>query len=106
MQTRKTFLIFSLAIIFAVVVGVLVAKPNMDDRKATLVVTREASLQDGASLINSRCARCHSVELLKQTQQTRAEWENTLVQMENMGVNLSADEKMVLIEYLTDIDTP
>jgi hypothetical protein len=46
------------------------------------------------------------VELLKQTQQTRAEWENTLAQMKTMGVNLSADEKIVLIEYLTDISRP
>lgn len=106
MQTRKTFLLFSFAIIFAVVVGALVANSNMDDRNTTLVVTLETSLQDGASLINSRCARCHSVELLKQTKQTRAEWENALAEMENMGVNLSDDEKIVLIEYLTDISRP
>lgn len=106
MQTKKMFLIFSFAITFAMVVGALVAKSNMGDRKATLVVTRETPLQDGDSLINSRCARCHNVELLKRTKQTRTEWENTLAQMENMGVNLSADEKIVLIEYLTDISAP
>jgi cytochrome c5 len=100
------FPIFSFAIIFAVVVGALVAKSNMGDRNATLVVTQATSLQDGDSLINSRCARCHTVELLKQTKQTRAEWENTLAQMANTGVNLSDEEKIVLIDFLTDIDTP
>ncbi|NJC97584.1 MAG: hypothetical protein C3F07_13885 [Anaerolineales bacterium] len=106
MKTRKLFLIFSFAIIFVAVVGAFIAKSNMDDRNATLPVTQELSLQDGASLINSRCARCHSVELLKQTKQTGAEWEKSLAQMENMGVNLSADEKIVLIKYLTGMDMP
>ena len=78
----------------------------MGDRDATLLVTRETSLQDGDSLINSHCGRCHNVALLKQTKQTRAEWENTLAQMENMGVNLSADEKIIVTEYLTEISTP
>jgi hypothetical protein len=106
MQTRKILLIFSFAIFFAVVMGALVTRSNLEDRNTTLVVTRETALQDRDSLINSRCGRCHSVELLKQTRQTRAEWENTLARMENMGVNLSADEKIVLIEYLTEISTP
>jgi LSD1 subclass zinc finger protein len=78
----------------------------MDERNATLVAAQETSLQDGASLINSRCARCHTVELLKQTKQTRAEWENTLLQMEKMGVTLSDDEKNVLIDYLIGGDKP
>jgi LSD1 subclass zinc finger protein len=106
MQTRKILLIFSFAIFFAVVMGALVTRSNLGDRNTTLVVTQETSLQDGASLLNIRCAQCHTVELIKQTNQTRAEWENTLAQMKTMGVNLSADEKIVLIEYLTDISRP
>jgi hypothetical protein len=106
MQIRSVFLTFSLAIIFAVVVGALIANSNKDDRNATLVAAQETSLQDGASLINSRCARCHTVELLKQTKQTPAEWENALAQMKKMGVTLSDDEKIVLIDYLTGVDKP
>jgi hypothetical protein len=57
-------------------------------------------------LINSRCARCHTAELIKQTKQTRAEWENTLAQMEKMGVTLTDDEKIVLIDHLIGVDEP
>lgn len=106
MQIRSVFITLSFAIIFAAVVGALIANSTMDERNAMLVATQETSLQDGASLINSHCARCHTVELLKQTTQTHAEWENTLAQMEKMGVTLSDDEKIVLLDYLTGVDTP
>ena len=106
MQIRSIFLTLSFAIIFAAVVGALIANSTMDDRNAMLVATQETSLQDGASLLNSRCARCHTVELIKQTKHTRAEWGNTLAQMEKIGVTLSEDEKIVLIEYLTTVVKP
>jgi hypothetical protein len=38
-------------------------------------------------------------------QQTRAEWE-TPWRMEKMGVTLSDDEKIVLIDYLIGTDEP
>jgi cytochrome c5 len=106
MQIRNVFLTFSLVIIFAVAVGALVIHSNLDVQDTPLVVTQEMSLQDGASLINSRCARCHTAELIKQTKQTRAEWENTLAQMEKMGVTLTDDEKIVLIDHLIGVDEP
>ena len=106
MQIRSIFLTLSFAIIFAAVVGALIANSTMDDRNAMLVATQETSLQDGASLINGHCARCHTVELIKQTKHTRAEWGNTLAQMEKIGVTLSEDEKIVLIEYLTAVIKP
>ena len=106
MQNRNIFLTFSFAIIFAVAVGDLIIHSNLNVQDTPLVVTQATSLQDGALLLNSRCARCHTVELIKQTRQTRAEWGNTLAQMEKMGVTLSDDEKIVLIDYLTSVDKP
>ena len=106
MQIRNVFLPFSLAIIFAVAVGALIIHSNLNVQDTPLVVNQETSIQDGASLLNSRCARCHTVELIKQTKHTRAEWEDTLAQMEKMSVTLSDDEKIVLIDYLTGVDKP
>jgi LSD1 subclass zinc finger protein len=106
MQIRNVFPTFSLAIIFAVAVGALIIHSNPNVQDTPWVVNRETSLQDGASLVNSRCARCHTVELIKQTTQTRAEWGNTLTRMEKMGVTLSDDEKIVLIDYLIGTDEP
>lgn len=102
MQIRNVFL----AIIFAAAVGALTLHSNLNVQDTPLVANQETSFQDGASLLNSRCARCHTVELIKQTKQTRAEWGNTLAQMEKMGVTLSDDEKIVLIDHLTGVDEP
>jgi LSD1 subclass zinc finger protein len=106
MQIRNIFLPFSLAIIFAVAVGAFILHSNLNVQDTPLVGNQETSLQDGASLLNSRCARCHTVELIKHTKQTRAEWGNTLAQMKKMGVTLSDDEKIVLMDYLTNVDEP
>lgn len=106
MQIRNVFLTFSLVIILAVASGALVMRTNPDIQDTPLTVTQESPLQDGGSLLSSRCARCHTVELIKQISQTRAEWENTLTQMEKMGAALNDDEKIVLIDYLTGIDKP
>ena len=106
MLIRSVFLKFSLTIIFAVVVGALIIDSSLSIKDTTPVVNQETSLQDGASLLKIRCARCHTVELIKQTNQTRDEWGNTLVQMEKMGVTLSDDKKIVLIDYLTGVDKP
>ena len=106
MQIRHVFLTFSLAIIFAVAIGALILHSNLNVHDTPLFVNQETSLEDGASLLNSRCARCHTVELIKQTKHTRAEWGNILAQMEKIGVTLSEDEKIVLIEYLTAVIKP
>jgi cytochrome c5 len=106
MQTRNAFLTFFLAIIFAIAAGALIIHSSLNVQDTPLIVNRATSPPDGASLLNSRCARCHTVELIKQTEQTRTEWENTLAQMEEMGVTLSDDEKIVLIDYLTGVDKP
>lgn len=106
MQTRNVFLALSFAIILIVVVGVLIARPNMDNQKATQVATQETLLQDGDSLIYNRCVRCHTIAVVTQEKRTRAEWEITLAQMEQKGATLSAGEKAVLIDYLTGVDEP
>ena len=62
--------------------------------------SQAASSQDGLLILESRCARCHTAQWLKQTKKTRTEWEKTLAQMERMGVHLSDTEKNVLIDYL------
>jgi hypothetical protein len=106
MQIRNVFLTFSLVIILAVAIGALVMRTNPDIQDTPLTVTQESPLQDGGLLLSGRCARCHTVELIKQSKQTRAEWENTLAKMQKMGAALNADEKTVLVDYLTGIDQP
>jgi hypothetical protein len=69
-------------------------------------VTQVTPLQDGASLLASHCAQCHPGQWLEQISKPRSGWEKTLLQMEEMGVHLSDDEKVILLDYLAVTDEP
>lgn len=66
----------------------------------TPAMSQSASSQNGLSILESRCARCHTAHWLMKTKKTRTEWEKTLTQMETNGVLLSDTEKDDLIDYL------
>lgn len=51
-------------------------------------------------IINSKCVPCHVRSSFDQVEKTRVEWEKNLQEMEAMGVQLSQDQKDVLLEYL------
>lgn len=57
---------------------------------------------DGASLLESHCIRCHTVQWIKQYEKPRTDWERILMQMAAKGAFLNEAEKVVLLDYLTD----
>jgi hypothetical protein len=69
---------------------------------ATSVITP----QDGPSLLASRCTQCHLAMQYEQIKKSRTAWEKTLMQMEAMGLQLSDTERIVLLDYLADVDDP
>lgn len=73
-------------------------EPNLTAQESTTV--KASSLQNGLSILESRCAQCHTPQWLKKTKKTQTEWEITLAQMERIGVHLSDTEKDILIDYL------
>ena len=70
------------------------------------LVSQMPPLQDGPSLLEHHCAKCHLVQSLQQTKKARAEWERTLAQMEGMGVHLEDTEKVNLLDYLSEAEKP
>jgi cytochrome c5 len=68
--------------------------------------SQAAPPQNGLLILESRCAKCHTAQWLKQTKKTRTEWEKTLAQMGRMGVQLSDTEKDILLDYLVFIVEP
>lgn len=73
------------------------------EEPAATQVTQQA---DGLRVIEVRCSQCHVVQQLRQIQKSSAGWEETLVQMEALGVQLGDNEKTVLIDYLTNPGNP
>jgi hypothetical protein len=64
------------------------------------VVTQEMSINDGRPILENICAQCHLVQSLLEIKKSRIEWEGVLQQMEIMGVHLSENEKVTLLDYL------
>lgn len=78
------------------------AKPTLT---TVILATPPATLQPDAELLLERnCTQCHITQWLEQIKKPRTEWESILAQMERMGVNLSENEKVILLNYLAALD--
>lgn len=56
---------------------------------------------DGASLVESRCDTCHSVDWVSgASDAARADWEGTVARMEAKGLQVTAEERATIIEHL------
>lgn len=61
---------------------------------------------DGQSILQNRCTGCHSLQPIRQSKRTRAEWEKVLSKMVSNGAKISDTEKTTLLDYLTSADKP
>jgi len=62
-------------------------------------VSSTASL-DGAALVQSHCTECHSLNRVKRTHGTVAEWTKIVEKMVEEGLEVTAEEKQAIITYL------
>ena len=60
----------------------------------------------GAELLESRCSECHPSARPKGFKRTAAQWEATVTKMMAKGAKLSAEEKKILVDYLTKTYKP
>ena len=59
-----------------------------------------AVLDDGATLLETRCSACHSADRAKQASKTHEQWDQTVTRMIGKGAQLTEAEKTVLLDYL------
>ncbi len=64
------------------------------------------SQADGLLLLENRCSKCHLTDEIKQFKKSRSDWELTLNQMESLGIQLSEDERTMLLDYLATDHIP
>jgi mono/diheme cytochrome c family protein len=65
-----------------------------------------APVTDGASLLEARCAACHSLDRVKQAKKTRNQWAQTVTRMVGKGAQLNAAERSTAIDYLSKMYGP
>ncbi len=59
-----------------------------------------SSSPDGATLLEARCASCHSVEKVTSQKNTQAQWDKIVSRMIQKGAQLNDSEKTSLVNYL------
>lgn len=60
----------------------------------------------GEELLQDRCTRCHTLDIVQTASKSLAEWQITVERMRAKGTQLTDDEVQVLIEYLADTYGP
>ncbi len=63
--------------------------------------TTTTTALDGNALVSERCTVCHSRDRIDQASKDRAGWETTVDRMIGNGAQLSADERVAVIDYLS-----
>ena len=61
---------------------------------------------DGAALLEERCAVCHPSARPKSKQKTPEQWDATVTRMMGKGAQLTPEEKKELIDYLSKTYKP
>lgn len=56
---------------------------------------------DGESLVKSKCTRCHTLDRIDSSPNvTQDEWAQTVAVMEANGLQVTAEERTAIIDYL------
>lgn len=61
--------------------------------------------EPGAKLVAQRCGACHPAGV-KKAHAAREEWDQTVTRMMGKGAVLNAEEKTVVVDYLTKYHKP
>ena len=61
-----------------------------------------AGAQEPASVFQNVCGKCHPPEAVV-TPRPRAEWQETINKMVDLGAKVSPEERTVLLDYLSDV---
>jgi len=59
-----------------------------------------AAPPDGASLLQARCTRCHTLDRVQQTPRTVSEWQTVVARMRSKGAQLNDAEADALVQHL------
>ena len=89
--------LLTLLITIMVVIFLITACSSSSSTNTTAPST---NTQDGSTLLQKRCTVCHNLTRVESKKLTSAEWEAIVDRMIGKGAKLSADEKILVIDYL------
>lgn len=70
--------------------------------EAPTVEQPEEATLDGNTILQESCSICHNTQRVKQVQNTKEDWEQTVTRMIEKGARLTEQEELVLLDYLAE----
>ncbi len=67
-----------------------------------LIVQCGSKARSPETLLEERCAECHTLAPIEAARKKRVEWEKTVYRMVHKGARLSNQEAELMIDYLAD----
>ncbi len=99
-QPALLLLIFAIALALVVVLTDRHPESNSTASSRAVAPGVEAPTSLGSQLVVSDCSGCHSLATLSNHPQSRAQWVQTVAQMEQIGAQVNPQDEPVLIDYL------
>jgi cytochrome c5 len=56
---------------------------------------------NGKTLFENNCGKCHNLDRSKSKKKTKDEWETTILRMKKNGATITDDEAKIITNYLT-----
>ena len=98
---RKIGVIFLVAVMCIVIIaGCSSSAPATSTNGSSGSSASSSAVADGKTLMETRCASCHSLDRITNASGTAAEWQQVVDMMVQRGAVLSTDEEKVLVQYL------
>jgi len=92
-----------LTIVLLLTMGMMLAAcGSKSETKATQPSgsTSAPAVSDGATLVQDRCTKCHTLERVTSAKKNADQWTQTVNRMISNGAQLTDQEKQVVIDYL------
>ena len=92
MKTRTTPLILTLLVLMLFLAAC---------SSGASTTTSPTTALDGATLVQERCSKCHTLDRITSARGTAAEWTAVVQNMVAKGAQLTPEEETVVINYLS-----
>lgn len=66
--------------------------------------TSSAGGGDGEALVSEKCSQCHSIDRVDAAVKSEAEWQSTVERMERNGLEVTAEERDTIVQWLAERD--
>lgn len=102
-MTRFVLAVFALVLLVTLVAGCSTpaATPTSPPPTEPPTTAATSTVHQGQALVAERCSVCHTLDRVTSSRKTQAEWDLTVQRMIASGARVSAAERPIVVDYLS-----